>query len=61
METIRLDKIIIEVPVYEPEIKTYGKEGLKLLFENLVQRYFTEEYYDPGIVEEILENRKDHD
>jgi len=39
---IEVDFITIKVPVYQPELKKYGKKGLKQIFEDLVERYFCE-------------------
>lgn len=52
-----MDYITIKVPVTMKEVNTYGKAGLKELFLDLMERYFTPEYYNEGIVEELLASR----
>ena len=56
---IEVDFITIKVPVYQPELKKYGKNGLKQIFEDLVERYFCESYYNSDLVQEILEERNE--
>ena len=39
------------------EVDKYGEEGLKLLWTDILDRYANDEYYDPDLVEELLENQ----
>ena len=55
---IKVQKIPIQVSVYSSEIKKYGKEGLKDLLMDIIERYFNEGYFDPDLVEQILEEKK---
>lgn len=55
---IKVQKIPIQVSVYQPEIKKYGIEGLKDLLMDIIERYFNENYFDPDLVEQILEEKK---
>ena len=54
---LNVDEINVPVIVYEPELKKYGRRGLIILFHDLVERYFSERYYDPDLVEQILEDK----
>lgn len=55
---IKVQKIPIQVSVYSSEVEKYGIEGLKTLLENIVERYFDKAYFDPDLVEEILEEKR---
>ena len=48
-----MDTIKTKVNVYEMEVKKYGKRGLKALLENIIERYFHPEYYNPDLLEDI--------
>ena len=52
---IKIDKIRLDVWVYETELKEYGKKGLKILLKDIIDRYFHSEYYDPDLIQEIKE------
>ncbi len=54
---IQIDKIHLDVTVYEGEIEKYGIDGLKTLLQNIVERYFHKEYFEPELVKEILEEK----
>ena len=56
---IKVQKIPIEVSVYSSEVEKYGIEGIKTLLENIIERYFDEEYFDPDLVKEILEEKEE--
>jgi len=56
---IEMDKIRLDVSVSKAELKIYGKKGLKSIFIDLVERYFTPEYYDQDLVQDILQEKED--
>lgn len=56
---IKVQKIPIQISVYSSEVEKYGVGGLKILLENIIERYFDEEYFDPDLVKEILEEREE--
>jgi len=45
--------IPLEPKAYEGEVEKYGVEGLQKLWMDILERYAHEEYYDPGLVQEI--------
>ena len=58
---INVDNIRTDTTVYQSELNAFGKKGLKALLENIIERYFHSEYYDPDLVKEISKNRKEYD
>ena len=58
LHKIRLTKITLNPHAYQREVDKYGVDGLKSLWTDILERYGHEEYYDPDLVEEILEERR---
>jgi len=56
---IRVTKIAFEVSACAHEVDKYGEEGLKRLWENILERYAHEEWYDPDLVHEILDHQEE--
>ena len=54
---LKVQKITLQVTAYSSELETYGEKGLKELWENILERYGHEEYYEPVLVESILKER----
>lgn len=46
----------LEVEVSEQELEEYGKEGMKELLGNILNRYGNEEYFDRNILKAIEDN-----
>lgn len=47
--------IRIDIPISRELCDKYnGKANVKLLLEDIFERYFHEEYFEPDLVEEIL-------
>lgn len=53
---IRFVSIPLEPRANQGEVDKYGKDGLKRLWEDVLDRYANEKYYDPDLVHEILEH-----
>ena len=55
---LKVETINLKVQVYQPELREYGKRGLKCLLENIIERYFHPEYFEPDLVGEIKNEKR---
>lgn len=51
--------INLEIPCTDYEVEKYGKEGIKILLNDVIERYGIEKYFDSDLVEEVLENKEE--
>lgn len=57
MSEIKREVIELKLFTSRAEVETYGVEGVKQLWTDILERYANEEYYDPGLVHEMLEHK----
>ncbi len=55
MSEIKREVIELKLTASRAEVGKYGKEGLKQLWIDVLERYASEEYYDPDLVQQMLE------
>jgi len=51
--------VTLKPQAYQFEVDKYGIEGLRVLWMDILERYGHEEYYEPDLVEELLNRRKE--
>lgn len=61
MTDIIVVEIVLRPKAFQHEVDKYGKEGLKRLWMDILERYAHEEYYDPDIIHEMLEHEQEED
>lgn len=49
--------IKLEVNATDAEIEEYGEKGMIELWLNILERYASEEYYEPDIAEELRDTK----
>lgn len=49
-----MEKVTLEVYVSKGDLSKYGKEGVKNLLIDILERYGSEEYYDPDLVAQAI-------
>jgi len=59
MKPIKLEKIRLDILAYKSLCEKYGGKGnVKIILENIIDRYFHESYFDPDLVEELTRSDK---
>lgn len=51
-------KINLEVTLLPSEADEYGEEGMKALLIDILERYGSEEYFDPDLAEQYRKEEK---
>ena len=56
MSEIKREVIELKLTTSKAEVEKYGKEGVKQLWLDILERYANEEHYDPDLIHEMLEH-----
>jgi len=54
---VKREVIELKLTASSAEVETFGKEGLKQLWIDILERYASEEYYDPDLVKELVDRK----